>query len=321
MALLAFLQRGASRELPGVTEVEVRIAVPHLHGEEFVPAILEALWAEPGRRAWGRRLRAVAVPLSPRRVDDGLWNRIDAAAAAAGPSVRVQDLDAALAGHGLPHLFPIDTYAEAPASAILAEAPLAAQLAVLTRHAEALGGPIARLCSLAAKPLDGKVGCAATPLGAKAVVLARPAEIYELAAIGEGVTVFAPLDYAAPLLRRAGSLPFPLVVADPRGRAMPRPIHEELVRIASDRLVRQPEVVRRLHAAAQLTMLAMRQAGPAPSAARIRAAAAALAPGEPNALLGPTLDGTRADAAYGMQMLRIEPRAADARAEGGWERP
>jgi mono/diheme cytochrome c family protein len=321
VGLFAFLRRVASRELPGVTAEDVRIVVPHLRGEEFVPAILEALWAEPGRRAWGRRLRAVAVLLDPWRTDDRVWDRINAAAAVAGPSVRVQGLDATLAGRGLAHLFPIDTYLEAPASAILAEAPLAAQLAVLTRHAEALGGPVVRLCSSAAMPLDGKAGCAATPLGAKAVVLARPADVHELAVIDGGATVFAPLDHAAPLLRRAGSLPFPLVVADPRGRAMPRPVREELARIAPDRFARQPEMVRRLHAAAHLTMLAVRQAGPAPSAARIRSAAAALAPGEPNALLGPTMDGTRADAAYGMQLLRIEPGSADARAEGGWERP
>lgn len=321
VALLTFLQRAASRELPGVTVDEVRVAVPHLRGEEFVPAILEALWAEPGRRVWGRRLRAVAVPLDPLRADDRVWDRIDAAVVVAGPSVRVQGLDAALAVRGLPHLFPIDTYLEAPASAILAEAPLAAQLAVLTRHAEALGGTVVRLCAPGAMPLNSKANCAPTHLGAKAVVLARPADVYELAGIAREATVFAPLDHAALLLRRAGSLPFTLVVADPRGRAIPRSIREELVRITPDRFTRQPEVVRRLHAAAQLSMLAIRQAGPSPSAARIRAAGAALVPGEPNALLGPTLDGTRADAAYGMQLLRIEPESTDARAEAGWERP
>jgi hypothetical protein len=230
------------------------------------------------------------------------------------------ELDAALAARGLPHFFPLDTYDAAPANAVLAEAPIAAQLAVLKSRAEALGGPVALLCGAAAA--SGEDGCVEqAPAGATAVVFARPARSEDLASIPAGATAFAPLDHAAVLLSRSGTLAFPLVLSDPRGRGMPGPVFEELRRLAPGLLARRPEVARRIHAAGALTAAALQRAGLRPTPSRVRAAAAGIAPGEAGALLAPLHDGVREDAAYGVQLLRVEPGAAAVRTDAAWARP
>jgi hypothetical protein len=321
-ALIAFLADPAGPVAPGVTDAEARIAVPHLPGEEFVPALLDALWSEPGRRAWGRRLRAVPVPVggADRRAIDAMFRNIAVLAATAGPGVRADGLDAALAARGLPHLFPLDTYDAARANAVLAEAPIAAQLAVLKSRAEALGGPVALLCGAAAA--SGEDGCVEqAPAGAAAVVFARPARSEDIASIPAGATAFAPLDHAAVLLSRSGTLAFPLVLSDPRGRGMPGPVFEELRRLAPGLLARRPEVARRIHAAGALTAAALQRAGLRPTPSRVRAAAAGIAPGEAGALLAPLHDGVREDGAYGVQLLRVEPGAAAVRTDAAWARP
>ena len=133
--------------------------------------------------------------------------------------------------------------------------------------------------------------------------------------------VFAPLDHAGPLLRHDGGLPFSLVLADPRGRGMPAPALEELRRLAPDLLARRPEVARRLHAAATLTVQAAQGAGPWPSPARLRSAAESIGAGEPGALLAPMRDGVRQDGAYGAQLLRLDAGGTNVRTEAAWERP
>ncbi|WP_176849701.1 c-type cytochrome [Belnapia rosea] len=319
-SLIAFLQSDR-RSAVGVSGDEIRIAVPHLAGDAFVPTLLNALWAAPGRNAWGRRLRAVALPVAAdgQGAQASVLRAAATLAAVAGPGARVPGLDAALQAADLPHLFPLDSYDAAPTAAVLAEAPIAVQVSILKRHAEAMGGAVALLCG--ERVLEEQSCTDRLPAGIKAVVAARQLRSDDLAWLPAGVTVFLPFDHAAALLRQQPKLAFPLVVADPRGRLMPGSVLEELRRLAPALLARQPDLARRIHAAADLTALALQRAGPWPVSTELRAALANIAAGQVSALIAPMNDGIRIDAAYGVQLFQLRPGSSEAQVNVTWERP
>jgi len=334
-ALAGHLDDGVERGHPAVGEAELRLLVPHLPDEAAMPALLDALWAEPARRAWGRRLRAVPLAL-PAAADSeagtGIARALEASppglAAVGGPGPRrAAALDAALARAGLPHLFPVDGYAAPPRipGVVLAEAPLSVQVTLLRRHA-ATEGPPTVLCG-SGGPLEGDVGCVeAPPPGAGALLLpAAPAAWADGRRpwrVPPTATLFIPLDEAGAFLELdPAARDFAMVLADPRGRAMPAAVLEELRRAAPALLAERPELARRAHAAAALTAMALQRAGPRPTPAGVLAAAGAVPAGEAGALAGPWRDGVRPDAAYGVQMMRLPPRSGQAVLDGAWARP
>lgn len=319
-ALADYLGEGMEQGHPAVSEAEIRLLVPHVPGDEAIPLLIDALWAEPSRQAWGRRLRAVGLQVRPGEARRALAGAGPVLAAVAGPGQRVAELDATLEQAGLSHLFPVDSYAEARPGVVLAEAPLSVQLELLRRHGAEKAGTISVLCGNVVR-LDH---CTSAPSADARTVLATGpwARVRTPEEVPASVTtIYVTLDEAGALLALTTGRKFDLVIADPRGRAVPSATLAELQRFAPSLLAGRPEVARRAHAAADLAAFSLRKAGPWPTSASLVEAAGALQPREAAALAAPWREGTRADGRYGVQLLRIPAHAAAAAIEAQWIRP
>ena len=313
--LKAFLETLSVSSHPAVTDEALYFLVPYLMGEEIVPELLDALWASPERRAWGRRLRVRPMMIDARDPASEPREIPTALAAVGGPGRRVPWLDGRLHHLGMLHLAPIDSYVQGRPGVLLAEAPLAEQILLLTEEASGVGANFRLVCD--SGELNG-IACSSAEHGDTRRIIGRAARMEDTRGLAQDGVIALPLDYAAALLQADGARQYRLLLADPRGRAMPAEVREELARLAPELLSARPEFLRRIHAAAELALYLTRLAGPAPASEEIVAAVSRSTPLPDSALLAPSRDGSRLDGRYGVQILEILPGQSHARIFENW---
>jgi hypothetical protein len=313
--LKAFLETLSVSNHPAVTDEALYFLVPYLTGEEVVPELLDALWANPGRRAWGRRLRARPLMIDARDRASEPRDIPTALASVSGPGRRVPWLDGRLHRLGILHIAPVDSYVEGAPGVLLAEAPLAEQVMLLIEEATSVGANFRLVCD--SGEING-IACSRAEVGDARRIIGRAARVEDTQGLAADGVIALPLDYAAALLQAGGEGQYRLLLADPRGRAMPAQVREELARLAPELLSARPEFLRRIYAAAELAVHLTRLAGPTPSPEDIVAAVSRSTSLPDAALLAPSKDGSRLDGRYGVQILEILQGQSQARLIENW---